>query len=65
MGKAVPRGIKVKAEQLVARFPDEFSEDFEKNKLFLGSLDLGFYKSSRNLIAGYIVTIKRKGKKSG
>ena len=62
MGKAVPRGIKVKAEQLLTRFPDDFSEDFEKNKAFLDSLDLGFYKSTRNLIAGHIVGTKRKSK---
>lgn len=63
MGKAVPRGIKTKAEQLVSRFPDQFSEDYEKNKKFLDSLALGFLKSTRNLIAGYAVNVVKKKKK--
>lgn len=55
MGKAVPKGIKARANFLMQEFPESFSEDFEKNKEFINSLDLPFLtRLNRNLIAGFI-----------
>lgn len=53
MGKSVPKGVKTKAEILMNE-NKEFSRDFEKNKEVINSMDLGFSKKIRNLIAGYI-----------
>ena len=53
MGKSVPKGVKTKAEILMEESKD-FSKDFEKNKEIINSMDLGFSKKIRNLVAGYI-----------
>jgi len=57
MGKAVSKGLKYKAEVLLRELPEKFSKDFEKNKLSLGELELGLSKTSRNVLAGYMVRI--------
>ena len=54
MGKAVPRGLKRKAEILMEKFPDSLGTGFEKNKKFIDSLKLPFPKGTCNIIAGYI-----------
>jgi small subunit ribosomal protein S17e len=54
MGKAVPRAIKIRAEDLIRLLPEKFSRDFEQNKRALDSLGLPFSKTDRNLIAGFI-----------
>lgn len=61
MGKAVPKNIKLRAAVLMEKYPDSFSNDFEKNKEFIVSLELPFPKSTINLITGYIT---RKNKAS-
>jgi len=60
LGKAVPKNIKARARSLMEAFPDVFSSDFEKNKEFLNSLGLPFFKSTRNNVAGYISRQKHK-----
>jgi small subunit ribosomal protein S17e len=42
------------AQELVKRYPDEFTEDFENNKKIVQSLIAGVNKKTRNQIAGYI-----------
>ena len=54
MGKAVPRGIKSRVEELMEHYPDQFTADFEANKAFLDQQNFPFNKSTRNLIAGFI-----------
>ncbi len=54
MGKAVPKNIKIRALQLIEKFPDRFSTDFEKNKEILKELNLPFFKSTRNRVTGFI-----------
>lgn len=55
MGKAVPRAIKLRAEELIKHLPDKFSTDFEQNKRAIDELDLVFFsKKDRNLVAGFI-----------
>jgi small subunit ribosomal protein S17e len=46
--------IKRTAKELVRRFPDKFSRDFEKNKELIATLTEGTTVKIRNQIAGYI-----------
>ncbi len=54
MGKAVPRIIKQRSNELLKAYPDNFSREFEKNKEFLKSLELPFSKTELNLMSGFI-----------
>ena len=54
MGKAIPRGMKRRAEELMELFPEKVSKDFEKNKALVDSMEMPFTKESRNLMAGFI-----------
>ncbi len=63
MGKAVPRGVKVKAEELMEIYPEKFSESFEGNKEFITTLEIPIAKSTRNLIAGFITRTTQQAKK--
>lgn len=47
------------AKQLINKYGNKFSEDFEKNKKILEELNIIEDKSVRNKIAGYIVTLKK------
>ena len=60
MGKAVSKGLKYRAEVLVKEMPDKFGKDFEKNKINLNTLELGLSKTSRNVLAGYMVRLSSK-----
>lgn len=60
MGKAVPRIIKQRSNEMLSAYPDSFSRDFEKNKEFLKSLKLPFSKTEINLMSGYISRIAVK-----
>lgn len=57
MGKSVSKGLKYKAEVLVKELPERFSNNFDKNKEELNTMDLGLSKTSRNVLAGYIVRL--------
>jgi small subunit ribosomal protein S17e len=46
--------VKRTARELVRRFPDKFSNNFEENKLLVGKLVQGPSRKVRNQIAGYI-----------
>ena len=60
MGRVKTKNIKRTAEKLVEVFPDEFSEDFNENKLKVNKLTTAQSKSLRNKIAGYTVAIKKR-----
>ena len=62
MGRIRTKLIKRLAEELVNRYPKNFSTDFSKNKLFLDKLNLLEYKSMKNKVAGYIVKVVGKRK---
>ncbi len=62
MGKAVPRIIKQRSNELLKAYPESFSKDFEENKRFLRDLKLPFSKTEINLMSGYI-SRKIAGKK--
>jgi small subunit ribosomal protein S17e len=61
MGNIRPTYIKRVALELIARFPESFSVDFEKNKLMVARLTDIKYNGFRNRVAGYISC--RMGKK--
>jgi small subunit ribosomal protein S17e len=49
--------IKRTARELVRRFPDKFSHDFESNKRIVSTLIQGATTKVRNQIAGYITRV--------
>lgn len=54
MGKTRPKGLKQIAQELMKRYPDEFTDDFENNKKSVQSHIGGVNKKMRNIIAGYV-----------
>ncbi len=61
MGRVKTRKVKVLAKEIMERFPDRVSADFELNKLLVGEVLTGqISKKLRNQIAGYITRLVRK-----
>ena len=54
MGSVRTEQVKRTAKELVKRFPDKFTGDFENNKHMVNSLVTGGTPKVRNQIAGYI-----------
>jgi len=54
LGNVRTEQIKRTAKELIRRFPDKFSADFENNKHAVNSLVTGGTPKVRNQIAGYI-----------
>jgi small subunit ribosomal protein S17e len=54
LGNVRTEQIKRTAKELIRRFPDKFSADFENNKHVVSSLVTGGTSKVRNQIAGYI-----------
>lgn len=54
MGNVRTEQIKRVAKELIRRFPDRFSQDFESNKKAVAMLVQGTTTKVRNQIAGYI-----------
>lgn len=63
MGKIKTALVKKTAIQLVNLYGDEFSTDFNKNKEVINK-HIKLSKKLRNVIAGYIVRLKKKEKKN-
>ena len=62
MGKVRPEAVKKNAREVIKRYPDKFTTDFEENKKLLESLLEISSTRLRNRIAGYItrqVAIKK------
>lgn len=57
MGKVRTEMVKRISEELVEKYPNNFSADFEANKQFLKEIGLEVSKKLRNRIAGYISRI--------
>ena len=57
MGKGKTEQIKRIAKELIARFPDKFSSNFEDNKRVVSALTQGATTKARNQIAGYITRV--------
>jgi small subunit ribosomal protein S17e len=54
LGNVRTEQIKRVAKELIRRFPDKFSNDFENNKHLVEALTQGTTRKVRNQIAGYI-----------
>jgi small subunit ribosomal protein S17e len=54
LGKVKTEHIKRIARELMARFPDKFSTNFDDNKHVVDALTQGATTKVRNQIAGYI-----------
>ncbi|MBC7129439.1 MAG: 30S ribosomal protein S17e [Thermoplasmatales archaeon] len=63
MGNIKPSFIKNVALELINKFPDVFSDDFEKNKLMVEKFTTIKSKNTRNRVAGYIARIMEDRKK--
>jgi small subunit ribosomal protein S17e len=61
MGRVRNTFIKRNTAELIEKFGDKFTNDFEKNKEVLQGLVKTNSKKIRNRIAGYITFIKKKG----
>ena len=64
MGKVKTEQIKHLAKQLIERFPDQFSTNFDDNKRMVDELTEGATTRVRNQVAGYITrtyTLKQQG----
>jgi len=57
LGNVKPAYIKKLALELIGRFPDKFTDDFEENKVLVEKLTTISTKNMRNRIAGYIARI--------
>lgn len=55
--------IKRFAAQLYEKYGDRFTLDWEENKRIVDSLAEGLSKNTRNQVAGYITTLKRRENK--
>ncbi|MCJ7763106.1 30S ribosomal protein S17e [Candidatus Bathyarchaeota archaeon] len=56
MGKVKTEQIKRAANELITRFPEKFSHNFEENKHAVDALTKGTTTKVRNQIAGYITS---------
>lgn len=62
LGKVKTEHIKRLAKELMTRFPDRFSTNFEDNKRLVDALTRGATTRVRNQVAGYIthaITLKQ------
>ncbi len=57
MGKVRPEKVKKVARELLKRYPDKFTADFENNKQVLGTLIKKTSTKLRNRIAGYVTRL--------
>jgi len=58
LGKVRTETVKRAARELVERFPDRFTNEYEANKLAVNGLLRSPSKKLRNLIAGYVTRLK-------
>lgn len=59
MGNIRPTYIKRVAIELVEKYPDIFTDDFETNKALVHKLCDVRFKTMANRIAGYVTTYRR------
>ena len=62
LGKVRSLQIKRTARELIEKYPDRFSTDFQHNKKILNEILERVGKPIRNRIAGYITTLLKQGK---
>ena len=57
MGKVRPEKVKKLARELLKRYPDKFTSDFESNKKTLITVTTATSAKLRNRIAGYVTRL--------
>ena len=60
MGNIRPSFIKIRAQRLIDRYPDQFTTDFDENKGLVERFTDVDNKKMRNWIAGYITRYKQR-----
>lgn len=60
MGNVRPTYIKRVAIELVERYPDQFTDDFQHNKEMVAKLTDVSTKTMRNRIAGYVTRYRKQ-----
>jgi small subunit ribosomal protein S17e len=60
MGRVCPTYVKRAARQLLERYPDKFSTDFEHNRKMLTEIAIIESQSLKNKIAGYLTTLMKQ-----
>jgi len=63
-GKVRTELVKRIARELVERFPDKFTTDFENNKKLVESLTNISSKKLRNRVAGYVTQLQNQKKQN-
>ena len=63
MRNLTPAFVKRIALELIEKFPEEFTDDFEKNKMLVERLTTISTKNLRNRVAGYITRLMEDRKK--
>lgn len=65
MGRIKTQLIKRVTEQLLSKYPDQFSEDFSENKLLVAKHVSVFSAKLRNTVAGYLTRLVKVRKAKG
>lgn len=65
MGRIKTKQIKSVTLEAYEMYKDEFTTDFDKNKLLLNKIQDGESKKLRNVIAGYATRLKKRDIKLG
>jgi small subunit ribosomal protein S17e len=60
MGRIKTSSVKNIARELLEKYPERFSTDFEKNKKALAELTEFESKRTRNIVAGFITALKKQ-----
>jgi len=58
LGKVRTETVKRAARELIEKFPNKFTNEYEPNKLAVNELVKAPSKKLRNLIAGYVTRLK-------
>ena len=65
MGRVKPAPIKRIAEELIRRYPNMFTDDFEHNKRVIERLVDVESKPLRNMLAGYVTELAKRMASNG
>ncbi|MGB9134846.1 MAG: 30S ribosomal protein S17e [Candidatus Bathyarchaeia archaeon] len=63
MGKVRPEHVKKVSRELIERYPERFTTDFQTNKKALGAVAQIYSPRLRNRVAGYITRLLAIAKK--
>ena len=64
MGRIRTHDIKDVVRDLLDKYPDRFSDSFEKNKDLINELDISQSKRHRNRVAGYMTRSAKNRKRA-